>query len=170
MKPIVPCLLTCAVVAILPSAAMAQLNINVGSIDRNGICGIEYPFDDNKKLEISMRADNGNVNVAVHNLDGDYVDKAIERDAKFTITLTFDDGTRVTSDFAAYRSGFTYRVMGAWRENVGGHPIIEKLKTAKSINVAFEDESFGPISTQLPGFGYNMIESCVASNGGKMPE
>jgi len=169
MKRIAPYLLTFAVVATLPSAALAQLSINVGSIDRNGICGIEYPFDDNKKLEISMRADNGNVNVAVHNLDGDYVDKAIERDPTFTITLTFDDGTSVTSDFAAYRAGFTYRVMGAWRENTGGHPVIEQLKSAKSINVQFEDESFGPVSTQLPSFGYNLIKSCVESNGGKMP-
>lgn len=169
MKRIAPRLLAFTVIAMLPVAAMAQININVGSIDRNGVCGIEFPFDENKKLEISMKSDNGNVNVAVHNLDGDYVDKALERDPEFSITLTFDDGTSVTSDFAAYRAGATYRAMGAWRDPKGGHPVIKKLKTAKSINVQFEKERFGPISTQMPGFGYNMISSCVTRNGGKMP-
>lgn len=169
MNRTAPCLLTLGAIIALPSSAMAQINIKVGSIDRNGICGIEYPFDDNKKLEISVKADNGNVNVAVHNLDGDYVDKALERDPEFNITLTFDDGTKVTSDFAAYRAGFTYRAMGAWRDPKGGHPLLAKLKTAKAISVQFEKERFGPISTQLPGFGYNLISSCVKRNGGTMP-
>ncbi|WP_373487588.1 hypothetical protein [Blastomonas sp.] len=170
MKPIAPRLLALGALIALPAtAALAQININVGSIDRNGICGIEFPFDDNKKLEISIKSDNGNVNVAVHNLDGDYVDKALERDPEFDIMLTFDDGTKLKTDFAAYRAGFTYRAMGAWRDPKGGHPVIAKLKTAKTITVQFEKESFGPISTQLKGFGYNMIASCVKANGGTMP-
>lgn len=153
----------------MPATLAAQININVGTSDRNGVCGISFPFDDNKKLEISIRADNGNVNIAVHNLDGDYVDQAIERDPEFNLTLTFDDGSSVTSDFAAYRAGFTYRAMGAWNEPNGGHPVLEKLKTAKSMNVEFEDQRFGPVSTQLPSFGYNMLKSCVEGNGGRMP-
>ncbi|WP_373490605.1 hypothetical protein [Parasphingorhabdus sp.] len=153
----------------IPSTLTAQINVNIGTSDRNGVCGVEYPFDNDKKLEISMRADNGNVNIAVHNLDGNYVDQALERDPEFDITLIFDDGSSVTSDFAAYRAGFTYRAMGAWNDPEGGHPVIAQLKTAKSMEVQFENERFGPVSTQLPMMGYNLLKGCVERNGGSMP-
>lgn len=155
--------------ASLPAQIVQQINVNVGTSDRNGVCAIEYPFDDNKRLEISVRADNGNVNVAVHNLDGDYVDDALERDPDFNITLTFDNGTSVTSDFAAYRAGMTYRAMGAWQSNEGGHPVLSALKTAESMEVAFEQERYGPISAQMPSFGYHWLKNCVEGNGGVMP-
>lgn len=166
---VAPSLLAIGAMIAFPVALHAKLNFSLGTSDRNGVCGVDFPFDDNKDFEISIKASNGNVNVAVHNLDPNFVDNALDRDPTFNMTLIIDDGTSVASDFAAYRAGMSYRAMGAWREVKSGHPIITKLKTATSMEVQFEEERFGPIPTQVPGLGYNLLESCVKGHGGVMP-
>lgn len=152
----------------LAGAAQAQ-TADLGVSDRNGICGVELPTAEGPKLEISVRANNGNVNVAVHDIAGAVVDAGLAAGTEPRVTLAFDDGQSFTGDLGAWRAGFTYRVLGAWSDPAAGRPVLAALRTARSVTVSFEGHSYGPIPTQQPGLAWNLLKGCVERNGGTMP-
>lgn len=151
------------------AAPVSAQTADLGVSDRNGVCGVELPTTEGPKLEISVRADNGNVNVAVHDIEGAVVNAGLDAGTEPRVTLTFDDGQSFTGDLGAWRAGFTYRVMGAWSDPAAGQPVLAALRTARSVTVSFEGHSYGPIPTQQPGLAWNLLKGCVERNGGTMP-
>lgn len=158
-----------AVAAMTFAAPAGAQDAELGLTDRNGICGVELRTPEGPKLEISVRADNGNVNVAMHDIEAAIVDAGEESGVDPKVTLAFDDGQSFTSTLGAYRAGFTYRVMGAWSDPAAGHPVLTALRTARSVTVSFDGHSYGPIPTQQPGLAWNLLKGCVERNGGTMP-
>ena len=162
-------ILLAALAAVGVAAPAGAQTADLGLSDRNGICGVELRTAEGPKLEISIRANNGNVNVAMHDIAGAVVDAGLAAGTEPRVTLAFDDGQSFTSDSGAWRAGFTYRVMGTWREPAAGQPVLAALRTARSVTVSFEGHSYGPIPTQAPGLAWNLLKSCVERNGGTMP-
>lgn len=163
-------LATAAALALTASAAPAQtMDFELGVSDSNGVCGVELPGENGIKIEFSVRADNGNLNVAVHNIDAAIVDAGLDADRTPQLTLAFDTGQRFAPDLGAYRAGFTYRVLGAWSDPAAGHPALTALKTAGAVTVSVDGASYGPISTQQPGLAWQMLADCMGRNGGTMP-
>lgn len=150
-------------------AEARTMNVELAVSDRNGVCGVEMPTPEGPKLEISVRANNGNVNVAVHDIAGAVVDAGLAAGTEPRVTLAFDDGQSFTGDLGAWRAGFTYRVMGAWSDPAAGRPVLAALRTAQTVTVSFEGHSYGPIPTQAPGLAWNLLKTCVERNGGTMP-
>lgn len=158
-----------AALAVSGAPAHQTMNLELGISDRNGICGVELPTEDGLKLEFSVRADNGNVNVALHNVEGAIVDAGLDSGAQPVMTLTFDDGQVLTPDMTAYRAGFTYRIQGAWNDPAGGRSALAALRTARAVTVGVDGRDYGPISAQTRGLAWRMLAACLARNGGRMP-
>lgn len=163
-----PLLSTLAVASLASAPGANAQTADLGVSDRNGVCGVELPTPEGPKLEISVRANNGNVNVALHDIAGEVVNAGLEAGTEPRVTLAFDDGQSFTGDLGAWRAGFTYRVLGAWSDPAAGRPVLAALRTARSVTVSFEGHSYGPIPTQQPGLAWNLLKGCVERNGGTM--
>lgn len=161
-----------AVMLVLPQAGQAErvkMNVNVGVInDGRGVCGVSFPFDGNKKLEITMRSSDGNVAMAINNMPADVVKAGLDKE-NVPITLQFDDSLTTTADVGNFRAGFYYKAQAYWTDKSKGAAAVAALKDAENITVKLDGKTYGPISTQLKGFAYNMMRDCVEKNGASMP-
>ena len=153
------------------SGAQAEsISMNFGIIDNNGNCGVQLPFDGNKKLEFNVRAKDGNLNVRIQNLPSELVRAGVDKE-NFPITMIFDGKEKVVVDEGLYRAGFYYEARGYWNDSADGAAALRAFKNAKNITLKFDGQTFGPVSTQAGSINmaWGMISSCVKRNGGVMP-
>lgn len=154
----------------ISTAQAESISMDFGIIDNNGNCGIALPFDGNKKLELSVRSKDGNVNVRVQNLPSDLVRAGVNKD-NVPITLDFDTGDKFSTDVGYYSAGFRYEARGYWNDAADGAPVMRAFKNAKNITIKMDGKSYGPVSTQATSINmaWSMITTCVERNGGVMP-
>ncbi|OYX60676.1 MAG: hypothetical protein B7Y88_15490 [Sphingomonadales bacterium 32-64-17] len=90
-----------AVQAAAPAfAETINATINVGTNERNGVCYIHLPRDDGMELEISVRAEDANMNVTVANIPAEWVEEGEGQDVP--ISITPNKGKPFASDHGEY--------------------------------------------------------------------
>jgi hypothetical protein len=172
MRYLVLGLLPLACAASAPAETMS-FKITVGTNDRNGVCTVYFPTNPDKleepELEISVLAENGNVNVGMSKLPSSIATPKME-ETRGPVKLTFGK-TKIKSDKGSLRSGYYYKYMGWWTDSKNGLPVLSALKDGTTVTVEFEGRKFGPIQIQqspksMPNWGYNHLKNCVKNNGG----
>lgn len=155
----------------IPFSAQAQqrmdITINVGTRDQNGICAVFLPGEGDLELEVSARGEDGNVNVAVHNIPSDWV----VDDADPAIRLTTQGGKSYNSEGGAYRAGFTYRVMSFYDTQADGMAVLSALKGNDSFSASFDGHNAGSFNIQahsdiLTDYAYEWMKTCIEGYGG----
>jgi len=147
------------------ATAQEKVNINVGIINADGVCGVQYPLGEgNMKLELTVRASDLNAALAVQNVPGEIVNANIDKE-NVPVTLTFDGSDTSTADVGVYQAGFHYRVAAYWSDNQVALGTLDKLAEAQTIAVSFDGYSYGPVALEPVGFGYNYILNCLRDNG-----
>jgi len=169
-------LISCATIALLGAAAAnaqdrqtMDFTINVGTKDQNGVCSIYLAGEGQLELELSVRADDGNVNVAVHNIPSDWIDN----DANPAIRLRSDDGTVFNSAGGAYRAGFTYRVMSFYDAPEDGLRVLSALNGGEAFTASVDNHNAGNFEIQqtsenMRNYAHTWLQNCVESNGGNL--
>ena len=157
----------------LAAPVMAQerqtmnMTINVGTKDQNGVCSIYLAGEGQLELELSVRADNGNVNTIVHNIPSDWIDD----DGDPAIRLTAANGSTYDSAGGAYRAGFTNRAMSFYDTSAEGLAVLAALKGGQSFRATFDGHDAGQFDIQqtsanITDYAYSWIRDCVEDNGG----
>jgi hypothetical protein len=155
------------------TAETMSFKITVGTNDRNGVCYIYLPTNpdnlEEPELEISVKADNGNVNVGMAKLPSS-IDTPKMRETLGPVKLTFGK-KKIKSDKGSLRSGYYYKYLGWWEDSKNGLPVLSALKDGTTVTVEFEGKKYGPIQIQqspksLPNYGYNHLRNCIKKNGG----
>jgi hypothetical protein len=173
MRNLTIALLTAALAA--PAAAQQTMSfkITVGTNDRNGVCYVYLPTNPDKleepELEISVKADNGNVNVGMSKLPT-AIDTPKMQETRGPVKLTFGK-KKIKTDKGSLRSGYYYKYLGWWEDSKNGLPVLSALKDGTTVTVEFEGKKYGPIQIQqspksMPNYGYNHLKSCIKKNGG----
>ncbi|MEO1045930.1 MAG: hypothetical protein AAFX04_10860 [Pseudomonadota bacterium] len=147
------------------TAQPTQLDITVGLISNNKVCGASYRLGDNKKLEFLINAENFNVSIMVQNLPPEIVEKGLDKD-NVPITVIVNDSYRTTADTGVYRAGFTYRAMAYWEDNDKGIEMLGQLADVKTLSVEFDGQKYGPANSRPSAdFGYQLIVQCLRDKG-----
>ncbi len=141
-----------------------QLDITVDMIVDGNICGAVYHLEDNKRLELTINAENYNVALAVHNLPSEIVNAGLDKD-NVPVTLIFDGSERTTADVGMYRAGFTYKAMAYWEDNNQGLAALDRLSSMDTVSVELDGQSYGPATQSPAGIGYQYIVNCLESHG-----
>lgn len=162
----------------LACAASAQVQtmsfkITVGTNDRNGVCYIYLPTNpdnlEEPELEISVLAENGNVNVGMAKLPSSFNTPKMQ-ETRGPVKLTFGK-KKIKTDKGSLRSGYYLKYLGWWTDSKNGLPVLSALKDGTTVTVEFEGKKYGPIQIQqspksMPNYGYNHLKSCIKKNGG----
>lgn len=155
------------------SAETISFKITVGTNDRNGVCYVYLPTNPNNleepELEISVLAENGNVNVGMSKLPS-AINTPKMQETRGPVKLTFGK-TKIKTDKGSLRSGYYYKYLGWWTDSKDGLPVLSALKDGTTVTVEFEGQKYGPIQIQqspksLPNYGYNHLRNCIKKNGG----
>ncbi|WP_156313443.1 hypothetical protein [Erythrobacter sp. SG61-1L] len=151
-------------------AETVNATINVGTNERNGVCYIYLPRDDGMELEISVRAEDTNVNLKVANIPSEWVDEGEGQDVP--ISIKPNKGKAFTSDHGEYVAGITYRIQG-WNDESGkGSELLSALKGGKTFTVEFGGRKAGAFEIQqasgdmFKDYAYNFMKRCIGNNGG----
>lgn len=158
-----------------PAAAQQTMSfkITVGTNDRGGVCYVYLPVDPNNlegpELEISVLAENGNVNVGMSKLPSS-INTPKMQETRGPVKLTFGK-TKIKSDKGSLRSGYYYKYLGWWTDSRNGLPVLSALKDGTTVTVEFEGKKYGPIQIQqhppaFKNYGYNHLKNCIKKNGG----
>jgi hypothetical protein len=162
--------LACAASA---QAQTTSFKITVGTNDRNGVCYIYLPTNPDKleepELEISVLAENGNVNIGMSKLPSSIATPKME-ETRGPVKLTFGK-KKFKTDKGSLRSGYYYKYLGWWEDSKNGLPVLSALKDGTTVTVEFEGKKYGPIQIQqspksMPNWGYNHLRNCIKKNGG----
>ena len=172
--------LTCAVIGLMGFISQAAgdtidvapdslknaetLKSNVEMIDHYGVCGAVYPLGDGKRLELTIRASDKNVALAVHNLPPEMVNAGLYKE-NVPVTLVFDDRAETTADMGMYRGRLTHRIVAYWDDRRRGLKALRQLKGVRSIKVVIENRLFGPATPSQPSRGWQFIHDCLARHG-----
>lgn len=155
------------------TAETISFKITVGTNDRNGVCYIYLPTNPDKleepELEISVLAENGNVNIGMSKLPSSLATPKME-EARGPVKLTFSK-KKFKTDKGSLRSGYYYKYLGWWQDSKNGLPVLSALKDGTTVTVEFEGKKYGPIQIQqspksMPNYGYNHLRNCIKKNGG----
>lgn len=155
------------------SAETISFKITVGTNDRNGVCYVFLPTNpdnlEEPELEISVLAENGNVNVGMAKLPSS-INTPKMQETRGPVKLTFGK-TRFKSDKGSLRSGYYLKYLGWWEDSKNGLPVLSALKDGTTVTVEFEGKKYGPIQIQqspksMPNYGYNHLKNCIKKNGG----
>lgn len=151
-------------------AETINATIDVGTNERNGVCYIHLPRDDGMELEISVRAEDANMNVTVANIPAEWVEEGEGQDVP--ISITPNKGKPFASDHGEYVAGITYRIQG-WKDEAGaGTQLLSALKGGKTFTVEFGGRKAGAFEIQqasgamLKDYAYNFMKRCIGDNGG----
>jgi len=156
------------------TAETMSFKITVGTNDRNGVCTIYLPTNpdnlEEPELEISVLAENGNVNVGMSKLPTS-IDTPKMQETRGPVKLTFGKNLKIKSDKGSLRSGYYYKYMGWWQDSKNGLPVLSALRDGTTVSVEFEGKKYGPIQIQqspksMPNYGYNHLKNCIKKNGG----
>jgi len=162
---------------IVPAAAQPvpkNFTITVGTNDRGGVCYIYLPTNpanlEEPELEVSVLAENGNVNVGMSKLPSAIATPKMQ-ETRGPVTLTFGKKLKIKSDKGSLRSGYYYKYMGWWTDSKNGLAVLSALKDGTTVTVEFEGKKYGPIQIQqhppaFKNYGYNHLQSCIKKNGG----
>lgn len=157
------CLAT-AMVALAPHPAAAQqkMSFNFEFSEKNGICSVGIPAGDGGlKVEFTVRVSDANTNVAMHNIDGEIVNAALDAGRKPKLALVYDGKRRHDLEWGEYVAGFTYRAVGGWDNKAKAEAALEELKASSTVTFVADRESWGPISLQAPGMAYGLLDDCI---------
>lgn len=164
-------------VLIVPANAQPvpkNFTITVGTNDRNGVCYIYLPTNPAKmeepELEISVLAENGNVNIGMSKLPSS-INTPKMQETRGAVKLSFAKGPKIKTDKGSLRSGYYYKYMGWWTDSKNGLPVLSALKDGTTVTVEFEGKKYGPIQIQqhpeaFKNYGYNHLKNCIKKNGG----
>ena len=134
----------------------------------DGICYVSFPrASDGLALEFSMRADDGNTVIAVHDIPPEWVAEGKD----IALRIVSDGGTSFDTDFGQYRAGFNYRAMGAFKDIEVGQRLLATLKDSKAYTVTVDGRDAGAFVIRPGGAtgadsGYDFMRTCVARLGG----
>jgi hypothetical protein len=154
-------------------AETISFRITVGTNEKNGVCYIYLPVDPNNlegpELEISVLAENGNVNIGIAKLPPKLAQARMER--RSPVKLKFAKGKTFKTDDGSYRAGYYYKNLGWWRDSKNGWPVLSALKDGTTVSVEFDGLKYGPIEIQqspasMKNYGYNFLSACMKRNGG----
>lgn len=154
-------------------AETISFTITVGTNERNGVCYVYLPTDPNNlegpELEISVLAENGNVNIGIAKLPSKLA--SVRMDRRAPVKLKFAKGKTFNTDDGSYRSGYYYKHLGWWRDSKNGLPVLAALKDGTTVQVEFDGLKYGPIQIQqspasMKNYAYNFLTACVKRNGG----
>lgn len=155
-------------------AETTSFRITVGTNEKNGVCYIYLPVDPNNlegpELEISVLAENGNVNVGISKLPHAIATPKMS-ETRGPVKLTFGTKTKVKSDKGSLRFGYYIKYMGWWTDSKDGLAVLSALKDGTTVSAEFEGKKYGPIQIQqspdtMKNYGYNFLKACVKRNGG----
>jgi len=164
MRLATACIVSSCFAAHSAVAQPQQLNITVDMITDGNVCGAVYHLEDNKRLELTINAENFNVALAVHNLAPEIVNAGLDKE-NVPVTLVFDGNDRSTADVGIYRAGFTYKAMAYWEDNDQGLAALDRLSNMDTISVELDGQSYGPATQSPAGIGYQYIVNCLKSHG-----
>ena len=162
--------LSLSMAALAPAGAeTASFTVKVGTKDRNGVCHIYLPREDGLQFELSLRASDANMNVAVHNIPGDWVEGNGTKNIRLTVRP--DKGKAVTTDRGDYVAGLTYRAEGWFTEVGKGGELLSALKGGKAFTVSFDGHKLGAFEIQqgsgaVQDYAYDFMQRCIGDKGG----
>ncbi|KPP94047.1 hypothetical protein [Erythrobacter sp. HL-111] len=170
MNPRLSLLLVSALIAPTPGPAAAQqkqsFDFEIG--DTNGICSVGIPAgDQGLKLEFTIRVSDANVNVSMHNIDGDIVNAGLDAGRKPALALVFDGQRRHDLEWGEYVAGFTYRAVGGWDDAAKADRALGELRTSDAVTFVADRESWGPVSLQARGMAYGLLDDCIQRTAAK---
>jgi len=165
MRPIV----LAGLLLVSSAGAAEDFTINVETDDRNGVCLVAFPRDDEMKLEISVRAKDANLNLSVQNIPSEWIDG--HEDDSVPITIKPDKGRAIAIPNGEYVAGFTYRVDGWGLKGDKAMSLLAALKGGKSFTVEFGGHKVGAFQIQqstgpIKDYAYVAMHGCMERNGG----
>lgn len=147
-----------------------DFTINVQTDGRNGVCRVYFPRDDGMELEISVRAEDSNTVVSVHNIPGEWTDG--NEDKEIALHIAVDTGDAFDTDpNGSYVAGFTYRASGRFSDGAQARILLATLRGSETYSVSFDGHDVGAFAIQqqtgsIRDYAYTFMKTCMKDNGG----